>query len=595
MSLTRKRALIARIFCAGLVFLLGMGIPKTSGPAFASPEAREKASGRTLTFADRVAYQQAIEDVYWRHRIWPKENPGPKPLLDAIISQRQIEQKVEDYLHKSQLVAGQRGTSIAASELQAEMDRMAQHTKQPEVLHELFAALGNDALVIAECLIRPILAERLVTGPTVVRARTNLSNAAYKLPEISTGCSDDTWTATTTVSAPDARFDHTAIWTGSEMIVWGGLGSGGVVFDTGGRYNPATDSWIATSTTNAPAGRVLHSAVWTGAEVIVWGGYNDGNDLNTGGRYNPTTDSWTATSVVNAPQGREQFTAVWTGSETIVWGGLGCGSNCRLNTGGRYNPTTDSWAATNTVNAPEARWYHSAVWTGSEMVVWGGTNQTIYLNTGAKYNPSDNSWTATTSASAPLGRVGHSTIWSGSEMIVWAGTDSTFNDTNIGGRYDPVDDSWEATSAANPLHARDSHTAVWTGTEMIVWGGAFCYPCMDFNDGGRYDPATDSWAPISTADAPLARFYHTAVWTGGEMIVWGGHNNETGVSLNTGGRYCAQSTATPTPTPTVTPTPTATPTVTDTPTATATSTPRATPTPRIAPTPRSRPTPLPRP
>ena len=41
------------------------------------------------------------------------------------------------------------------------MERMAQHTKQPEVLREIFAALGNDPFVIAECLARPVLSERL--------------------------------------------------------------------------------------------------------------------------------------------------------------------------------------------------------------------------------------------------------------------------------------------------------------------------------------------------------------------------------------------------------------------------------------------------
>ena len=51
---------------------------------------------------------------------------------------------------------------ITAEQLQAEMDRMARDTKQPEVLRELFEALGNDPAVIAECLARPILAERLV-------------------------------------------------------------------------------------------------------------------------------------------------------------------------------------------------------------------------------------------------------------------------------------------------------------------------------------------------------------------------------------------------------------------------------------------------
>jgi hypothetical protein len=67
------------------------------------------------------------------------------------------------------------------------------------------------------------------------------------------------------------------------MIVWGGVSTGGIT-NTGGRYNPSTDSWTATSTAGAPGARDQHTAVWTGSEMIVWGGYN-GSVLNTGGRY----------------------------------------------------------------------------------------------------------------------------------------------------------------------------------------------------------------------------------------------------------------------------------------------------------------------
>jgi len=118
---------------------------------------------RTLSFAERVAYQGAIEDVYWRHRIWPKANAAPKPRLDKVMSQAQIEKKVEDYLRDSQALQDYWQRPITPEQLQAEMERMASHTKQPGVLHELFAALGNDPFVIAECLARPVLAERLLT------------------------------------------------------------------------------------------------------------------------------------------------------------------------------------------------------------------------------------------------------------------------------------------------------------------------------------------------------------------------------------------------------------------------------------------------
>src|SRR6266446_8147494 len=118
-------------------------------------------SNRTLSFAERVVYQRAIEDVYWRHRIWPKERTDPKPSLDAVMSQAQLENKVTDYLRKSQALEDYWQRPITAEQLQTEMDRMAQNTKQPDVLRELFEALGNDPPVIAECLARPVLTERM--------------------------------------------------------------------------------------------------------------------------------------------------------------------------------------------------------------------------------------------------------------------------------------------------------------------------------------------------------------------------------------------------------------------------------------------------
>ena len=127
--------------------------------------AAKPAQQRTmLTLADRIAYQRAIEEVYWRHRIWPKERPDPKPSLDQVMPFAQLEKKVGDYLRNSEVLEDYWHQPLSAEQLQAEMERMAQHTKQPEVLRELFEALGNDPFVIAECLARPALSARLVTN-----------------------------------------------------------------------------------------------------------------------------------------------------------------------------------------------------------------------------------------------------------------------------------------------------------------------------------------------------------------------------------------------------------------------------------------------
>jgi hypothetical protein len=225
------RVLVAMLLCTGVACLLVAGTsPAAAGKlALLRREEPAKASQRTLTFAGRVSYQRAIEEVYWRHRIWPKERPDPKPSLDAVMSQAQLEKKVVDYLRNSQSLEGYWQRPITAEQLQAEMERMAQHTKQPDVLRELFEALGNDPFVIAECLAKPVLAERLVADlsvqdkterfeslrsyelqmPKKVAAIDSIAKAVqvnrpYQLPAIASpsgGCVDDTWTSTSTTNA----------------------------------------------------------------------------------------------------------------------------------------------------------------------------------------------------------------------------------------------------------------------------------------------------------------------------------------------------------------------------------------------------------
>src|SRR6266853_6128046 len=429
------------------------------------PDAKARASNPAvagLTFADRVAYQRAIEEVYWRHRLWPTENAEPKPSLDAVMSQAQLETKVEDYLRNAQALDDYWSRPITAEQLQTEMDRMARDTKQPDVLRELFSALGNDPFVIAECLARPLLAERLTAdfrgqnstnpfGSAWVKQglgrsmATSSKDAAYTLPEIPEDiqCTDDTWTATNLTNAPIARYLHTALWTGSEMIVWGGS-NGSSDLDSGGRYTPSTDSWTATSSINLPTARDSHTAVWTGSEMIVFGGFNLQTALNTGGRYNPATNSWISTALSALVRGNH--TAVWTGSEMIAWGGTD--PVHYLNTGERFNPTTNTWTGTSIVNPPSARYYHTAVWTGSEMIVWCGGGQTDYLNTGGRYDPSTDTWTATSISGAPVARWRHSAVWTDTKMIVWGGNGSS-GSLNTGGRYNPGTDGWTATSTFN--------------------------------------------------------------------------------------------------------------------------------------------------
>jgi hypothetical protein len=518
------------------------------------------ASHRTLTFEDRLAARHAIEEVYWRHRIWPKQNPTPKPPLPAVLSDAAIRAAVEDDLKKSVALETICKRPITAAQLQAEIDRMATHTRDPQLLRELFDALGNDGLLVAETLARPALAERFVrsyytglevAGQTEASFETWWNGARRSLgtevspasgplalpPLASGGCLSDTW-APTFQDLPDRREQQTAVWTGTEMIVWGGHSQVNTFFGTGGRYNPATDTWSLTSTGSGAPSAGHNSAVWTGREMIVWGGADaDGHPFGTGGAYDPSSDRWRAISTGSgAPSPRSGHTVVWSGSEMIVWGGSAPDGPGEVNSGARYNPVTDAWTPTSTgQNVPAARAAHTAIWTGSEMIVWGGETGGFAINTGGRYDPATDSWSSTsTGPNVPQPRSSYSAVWTGADMIVWGGVGA--NVGSSGGRYNASTDSWLPTSTGpNVPDPREFHTAVWTGSEMIVWGGESVSSGALFGTGGLYDPATDAWKKTSTAGAPPGRYLHSAVWTGAEMIVWGGEY--LGGATSTGGRY----------------------------------------------------------
>ncbi len=378
------------------------------------------------------------------------------------------------------------------------------------------------------------------------------------------------WVATSTIGAPSPRFRHTSVWTGSEMIVWGGTAPDATDgLSDGARYNTVTDHWTQMARPEGLTQRLGHSAVWTGTEMIVWGG--TGVDLRTGrvgplvdgARYNPATDSWTM--LPPSPlRPRTDFSVVWTGSTMIVWGGFAAegGEGMYFDDGASYVPALNDWIPI--APSGSARSRHTAVWSGGEMLVWGGTSDRgLAVEGGARYRPASDTWAPISVDAAPTVSSGHISIWTGSEMIVWGGP-AGLNDVGIGGRYDPVSDSWKPISMDQAPSGRYRHTGVWTDRELIIWGG-MPFARLGSNIAGRgtpfrtdaasYEPAGDTWLPLPEQNSPESRVYHTAVWTGSEMIVWGGVADGT---LDSGGRYrppalneSGQVRAKPCPTPNV--------------------------------------------
>lgn len=346
----------------------------------------------------------------------------------------------------------------------------------------------------------------------------------------------------------------TAVWTGTQMIIWGGQSSSASPA-TAGRYNPGTDTWQTVS--SIPGDPMLPmegtSLVWSGTEMILWGGGDGPSVSNAGYRYNPTTDSWTTMTTTGAPEARSHHVAAFIGSEMVIWGGRsasGPGMSFYSN-GGRYNPTTNTWNSISDASVPASRRKMSATATSTHLLIWGGIQDTEFffdfkfLKYGGSLNPRTDTWTQL-SYGSPAPRGGHSMVWTGTEVIIWGGAtsglmgigyDSTFND---GARFNPATGVWTPLPMLNAPVGRYGHSTVWTGTEMIVFGGQRLNSSgmsEALSSGARYNPTTNAWTATTSTGAPTARSYHTAVWSGAKMIVWGGSTDGGPFGTNTGAQY----------------------------------------------------------
>ncbi len=605
------------------------------------------AAAGELSFEKRVEAQRAIEAVHFAHRLQESRS------FEKAVPHQLIERRVRTSLRQSLLLERQWNTPVTAAALRAELRRIADGTLLPRRLEEIYAALGHDPVLIEETFTRAALVDRLARrffsvdrgihaaalgeaesirrgllsgsvdpkseherrtvltlGPDhlpaeqAVRLRTmaaagdvepveerpesfvmrtflrdvddGVQVAVYTVPKMTW----ESWweriapeldeSGIKSVASPEdelpspraaeesepssaaachpqgqwingslddpgraSRAFHSAVWTGQLMLIWGGESFGpGEGQPAGERYDPLIDTWSPMSTTGEPPRRSDHTAVWTGSEMIVWGGdlYTGVPPMAGGGRYDPVADTWAPISITGAPSARVSHTAVWTGSRMAIWGGLS-GSFTALGDGALYDPAADTWSPISPAQAPSPRYGHTATWTGSLMVVWGATAD----RTGGRYDPEGNTWSPMTTVDAPPARDRHTAVWTGSKVIVWGGIPSGASSTT-GGLYDPAANDWDPTPTAGAPDGRTSSSAVWTGTEMIIWGGGWTSSELPTNTGGRFDPASGLWRPVTMINGPGQSAYHSTVWTGSLMIVWGGMKD--GETINpSGGRY----------------------------------------------------------
>ena len=137
---------------------------------------------------------------------------------------------------------------------------------------------------------------------------------------------------------------------------------------------------------------------------------------------------------------------------------------------------------------------------------------------GAAYDPAKDTWRRIGSKPAPL--EGAHAVWDGHEVLVAGGTRPGHGLAKAGLAYNPATNRFRRLAPIGS--GRAGTAAVWTGRRLLVWGGeTFPGATMTAGHGLSYDPIGNRWSPLPPSPLP-ARVDPTAVWTGRELIVWGG-------------------------------------------------------------------------
>ncbi len=300
------------------------------------------------------------------------------------------------------------------------------------------------------------------------------------------------------------RSSTAVVWTGSEMIVWGGEGDAGPLGD-GAAYDPVADSWRSISPAPlTPRGSA--AAVWTGSEMIVWGGHAPGLDAVDGAAYDPSTDTWR--EIADAPiVSAGSPPAVWTGSEMIVMAGFNSGAAAA------YDPSSNAWRTITpppgrpTAPDPQMVWMGSALMTKLDYPMSSAGASGFYT-----YDPAQDEWSQLPDADFGPGWASL-LVASDTEVIAIAQSPGAVTQA-----FDPAAGSWRAVAEAPP-DAGGYSSAVWTGEAVLLF------------DGGPgavlLDPVTGTWTPTPGGAAGF-RTGAASVWADGVLLVWGGFRSIDG-------------------------------------------------------------------
>jgi hypothetical protein len=340
-------------------------------------------------------------------------------------------------------------------------------------------------------------------------------------PRASTPLGGSTWEAIPRAPIP-GRISAGVVWTGEEMIVWGGVTRGSTIETVadGAAFDPATGTWDPIS--SSPRG-VLggggRAAAWTGRRAVFWAG-NSPDGPAMGAVYNPATDRWRI--LPRGPLGhREGYVSVWTGTELVIVGGT-LGDGVATPVAAAVDPRTRSWRRLPGLDALDALIPSGAVWSGGRVFLAGtqylcpipDSTCTDTREIFVAYDPATDELEEIDLAGAPAGAVAP-IGWTGTEVLA-LGEDRTHVVL-----YDPAGSSWRSASAAPCAAGGFYRQIAWLGDRYVATCGRDALQV--------YDVAADDWSVVEAGPSPFnSRADSAIVWTGSTLVVWSGTVRRTG-------------------------------------------------------------------
>lgn len=295
-----------------------------------------------------------------------------------------------------------------------------------------------------------------------------------------------------------ARGGHAMVWTGDEVIVWGGFDWNGRPLTDGAAFDPETGVWRMLPESGAYNASV--SAAWTGRHMVTV-------SATETYRFDPSGQVWHRAPALPIPRGHRLTDVLSTGSSVAAV------TEPRVRDGSAavfvLGSAADRWRRLPDPPLPVSSG-HVVLADDEQMHILGRPVQGAKTASVTLRISRDNPrWMPTEAPPGLENRLLRKLVGAARDGIVLWGASGDGRDNYAAARDD---DGWRRLDPG-PLPTTWAADSIWMGDRLLVWDRLA-------NRGMTLDPTRNQWTPLSRPPV-AAHLPRPAVWTGSALFVWG--------------------------------------------------------------------------